>query len=55
MKRTILLLILLLALAVTACAPRIYGAKPHRRDRNCGCEVPQPAGSQPCDDVLASL
>ena len=55
MKRTILLLILLLALAVTACAPRIYGAKPHRRDRNCGCELQKPMETQQCSDVLTSL
>lgn len=54
MKRTILLLVLLLALVVTSCAPRIYGAKPHRRDRNCGCEVLPPACSQPSDVVLTS-
>lgn len=53
MKRTLVLLVLLLALVVTSCSPRIYGAKPHRRDRNCGCEVPQPVDSQ-SDDVLTS-
>ncbi|MBQ4433066.1 MAG: hypothetical protein II894_02790 [Bacteroidales bacterium] len=34
------LFIALLAIMVSSCAPRIYGARPHRRDRNCGCEVP---------------
>ena len=55
MKRTILLLALLLALVVTSCAPRIYGAKPHRRDRNCGCEIQQSPACQQDDDVLASF
>ena len=44
MKKTLLLLALLLSLVVTSCSPRIYGAKPHRRDRNCGCEI-----QHPCD------
>lgn len=30
--------ILLLALFMEACVPRIQGARPHRRDRHCGCE-----------------
>lgn len=30
--------ILLLVLVLDACAPKIYGARPHRRDRHCGCE-----------------
>ena len=54
MKRTMLLLVLL-ALVVTSCAPRIYGAKPHRRDRNCGCEIQQPTEARQCDEALTSL
>lgn len=23
---------------LTSCSPKINGATPHRRDRNCGCE-----------------
>lgn len=38
MKRYYLLLLLLLLLLCEACAPKIYGRRPHRRDRNCGCE-----------------
>ncbi|MBQ4355270.1 MAG: hypothetical protein II757_01275 [Bacteroidales bacterium] len=30
-----------------ACAPKITGARPHRRDRHCGCDntLPTPADS----------
>ena len=55
MKRTILLLLLLLALVVSSCAPKIYGARPHRRDRNCGCELQKPMEAQQNDDVLTSI
>jgi hypothetical protein len=55
MKRTVLLLLLLLALVVTSCAPKIYGARPHRRDRNCGCELQQPVENRTCAETLASL
>lgn len=30
--------VIMLMLLVESCAPRIYGARPHRRDRHCGCE-----------------
>lgn len=30
--------IITMVLVVESCAPRIYGARPHRRDRHCGCE-----------------
>lgn len=55
MKRTILLLLLLLAMVVTSCAPKIYGARPHRRDRNCGCERQQPVENYQSDICLTSL
>ena len=55
MKRTILLFVLLLALVATSCSPKIYGARPHRRDRNCGCELPQPEENRTCTETLASL
>lgn len=54
MKRTVVFLLLLLALVVTACSPKIYGARPHKRDRNCGCELQQPMVNQQ-DDVFTSL
>ncbi len=37
MKKLILLTAVLLLIA-SSCSPRINGATPHRRDRNCGCE-----------------
>lgn len=40
-NRLIVLLLggaLLLCLTMEACAPKVYGARPHRRDRHCGCE-----------------
>ena len=55
MKRILLLLLLLLALVVTSCAPKIYGARPHRRDRNCGCERQQPVENHQSDICLTSL
>ena len=54
MKRILLLLALLSALVVTSCSHRIYGAKPHRRDRNCGCELQRPC-DRPCQDDIADL
>lgn len=55
MKRILVLIMLLLALVVTSCAPKIYGARPHRRDRNCGCELQQPVENRSCPDTLASM
>lgn len=55
MKRTFLLLVILLALVVTSCAPKIYGARPHRRDRNCGCELQKPVENRSCTETLTSL
>lgn len=34
----ILLMCLAAIMLLEACAPKIYGARRHRRDRNCGCE-----------------
>lgn len=28
----------LLMIAMVSCAPKIYGARKHRKDKNCGCE-----------------
>lgn len=40
---------LLLALVLESCAPKIYGARPHRRDRHCGCEnVPAHTDTTTC-------
>lgn len=43
MKRSKVSILLVLCVVMGAwllssCAPRIYGARPHRRDRHCGCE-----------------
>lgn len=38
MKQYFFLLLFLLLLVCESCAPKIYGRRPHRRDRNCGCE-----------------
>lgn len=46
-KMVVLVLGLLLAGTLASCAPRIYGARPHRRDRNCGCEYVQPQAATP--------
>lgn len=38
-KRTIIGIIFCAILCVsTSCARKVVGARPHRRDRNCGCE-----------------
>ncbi len=29
-----------LLLLGSSCAPKIIGARPHRKERNCGCEYP---------------
>ena len=55
MKQILLSLVLLTAMIVTSCSPKIYGARPHKRDRNCGCELQQPVEQQQSDDVLAFL
>lgn len=34
----VLLVAVLLAVVINSCAPTIYGARKHRKDRNCGCE-----------------
>ncbi|MBO7445753.1 MAG: hypothetical protein J6T86_05025 [Bacteroidales bacterium] len=39
MKKMIWLFVVLLLLA-TSCSRKIVGSQPHRRDRNCGCEMP---------------
>lgn len=55
MKRTILVIALLLAMVMTSCAPKIYGARPHRRDRNCGCEAPQKTDTLHFADCTTNL
>ncbi len=46
-KLVLLVMGLLLAGTLASCAPRIYGARPHRRDRHCGCEYVQPQVETP--------
>ena len=41
--------ILLTTLVMESCAPKIQGARPHRRDRHCGCEnVPAQTDTTTC-------
>ena len=41
--------IFLTTLVMESCAPKIQGARPHRRDRHCGCEnVPVPHDTTTC-------
>lgn len=39
------LAILFVSFVLSSCAPKIYGARRHRRDRHCGCEYVQPQSS----------
>ena len=46
-EKLLLTLFLILTFIITACQPRIYGQRKHRKDRNCGCEY-----VQPCDTTF---
>ncbi len=35
--------ILILITALAGCQPKIYGARKHKKDRNCGCEIRYPS------------
>ncbi|HNW68384.1 MAG TPA: hypothetical protein PKK66_06000 [Bacteroidales bacterium] len=41
-----------LIFSFVACQTKIYGARKHRKDRNCGCEMQCPTS---CDDNLTTL
>lgn len=47
--------ILLLLFAMTACAPQIYGARKHRKDRNCGCEYNRPQKQYETCNIMAEI
>lgn len=49
MEKCLLIAAVLLFLAA-ACSPKIIGARPHRKDRNCGCEYR--AAGQPTDSLV---
>ncbi|MBO7585743.1 MAG: hypothetical protein J6T13_00995 [Bacteroidales bacterium] len=40
-----ILFVSVLLLMCTSCARKIIGHTPHRRERNCGCEMPVPASA----------
>ncbi len=45
MKKKMVLLLwvsIVTSVLLTSCSPKIIGATPHRRDRNCGCENRRP-------------
>lgn len=38
----LLFVLLFLSLVATSCSKKVVGARVHRRDRNCGCELVVP-------------
>lgn len=45
-----LVVIITLLGTVVSCQPTIYGARKHRKDRNCGCEMKHQLTTD--DDIL---
>lgn len=43
---SVVVLLLLFSLVLTSCSRKIVGARVHRRDRNCGCELVVPESEQ---------
>ncbi|MBR4135520.1 MAG: hypothetical protein IKU03_03810 [Bacteroidales bacterium] len=41
-----------LVLLATSCSRKIVGSPRHRRDRNCGCELPSPCAQ---DSLLTQM
>ncbi|MBO4482105.1 MAG: hypothetical protein J5719_06085 [Bacteroidales bacterium] len=48
-------LLLIVLLIGTSCSRKIVGARPHRRDRNCGCEWLAPAADTTACTHTASV
>ena len=38
-KKSILILILAVAIVLAGCAPKVVGKRKHKKIRNCGCEL----------------
>lgn len=53
--RTVAALVLIVLLIGTSCSRKVVGARPHRRDRNCGCEWLAPAADTTSYSTTAAV